>query len=478
MKGTKEFNRMVFELFLLYHKRRNYLQNEFREQFDFDESPEDGLLRRRFRRRKAERGYKQIDLNSLNREIRLKEKLFFHNFSESGVFNGHPFVKLCKKAGLSRLEQKVIICLLGEVISEILVDEPYYQMRYEKQSLFNLVFPYPEVAFERMNYFNNENKLFKMGIVEKFGKSGLFGIDPSEFELNPEIAQWLICSSEKEPEICKSVKARKNDALELLEVENPGFGLNRVVLPENIKEEIERSIYFYRNPQYHKDEFSSSMLALFYGPPGTGKTFTARAIAGELKKPIARVQFARVRDMWYGNTEKILVFCFRKASSQNMVLLFDEADALISGRQTARTGVENVEHTIRNLFLQEVERFNGILILTTNMAECLDYALERRMNLKLEFALPELNEREKLWKKFLRKVSCEKDINFRELAEQFPLAGGHIKNVVSSAMRKLIYIQRDNPNAVITRDMLFECAYKECQFLEFKDKNKMLGFRN
>jgi len=489
MKGAKEFNQRVFELFYLYSLRRVSLHNEFMNKLCFNaelESPEERLVRRILGRRKPKSNNGSIDLKSLNQEIRQKERVFFRSFGSDGLYPEHPFSRLCRKLSLNYLEKKIMVCLLGQALKDSMFkDSPANFGHFEEQQLLNLIFPDPELAFARMELFNNENRMVKAGILgtKQIFKRFSEGL-PCEFELKPEIAQWLIGLSRDEPELVQANKQSKKEP-DLLEIENPGFGLEKVVLAEDMMEQIKRAIYFYSSndaqnslPKLGNSQNGQAILALFYGPPGTGKTYTASAIAGELKKPLARVQFAALRNMWYGNTEKNVVSCFRTASTKKMVLLFDEADALISARQTGRgTVTDNIEHTLRNLFLQEIERFNGVVILTTNMAECLDPALERRLNLKLEFPVPEIQERERLWKKFLKKAPLADDVNFRELAEALPLSGGHIKNAVFNGLRQLAYLRKDNPSALITQSMLFAFAQKESQFLEFKDKNKILGFR-
>ncbi len=477
MNGIKEFNQKVFELFYLYRRRTTLMADGFARALPFSEA--------NVYARPNPRGSKSISVKSINYEIRLREKVFFHNFAGDGFYPDHPFVKLCGQFSLNRIEQKMMVCLLGQALKDYMLRDSLAGSKNPSQEsqLISLIFPNPGLAFARTGLFSAESRLVKSGLIEikQCCRDKFCG----EFALDPEAVKWLLGFCKQEPPMFSNPAAAKNDSAELLEIEQPSFSLEKVVLSQNLRDQIQQAIYFYKEPESQNllpklgnVRNGQAILALFYGPPGTGKTYTASAIAGELKKPLARVQFAALRNMWYGNSEKNVVRCFRTASAKNMVLLFDEADALISARTKEKNqATDNTEHTLRNLFLQEIERFNGVVILTTNMAECLDPALERRLNLKLEFTLPEIQERERLWKKFLKKAPCDRNLNLQELAEM-PLAGGHIKNAVFAALRNLAYLRKDHPDAIITQSLLLASALKESQFLEFKDRNRIVGFSN
>ena len=487
MKGTKEFNQKIFELFMLYNQRVMLYKERFAPGLGFKEEPlevERANLVHSMRKRAWTRRHREmpgLSLSSLNQAIRDKERVFFRCFSPNGIYQEHPFVKLCSELKLNRVEQKMLICLLAEYLKDTLFDKFIpFPHEIENNPLI-LVFPKPELAFAKTNLLGEDNKLVRFGLTEKYSVLWIMLREPLKLRLKNEVKQYLLGFSEKEFKPEKPSQVEKEGLLEFQAVE---FGLNQVVLSEKERRQIEQAIYFYQcsgSEKWFSKLFAyqslSAILALFYGPPGTGKTYTAMAIAGEMKKPLARVQYANLKNMFYGNSEKFLVSCFELAKQKDAVLLFDEADALITSREKINTSsVAELEHALKNIFLEEIERFNGIVILTSNLAESLDFALERRLNLKLEFSLPGVEERAKLWKKFLKKTPLSEEVDVVELSEKFPLAGGHIKNAVLSAIRELAYLRRQEPEARLSQSMLKESAQRESQFLEFKNTTKIAGF--
>jgi ATP-dependent 26S proteasome regulatory subunit len=123
--------------------------------------------------------------------------------------------------------------------------------------------------------------------------------------------------------------------------------------------------------------------------------------------------------------------------------------------------------------LQEIERYEGEIILTTNMDTLLDPALERRVALKVRFELPDKVLREKIWLSHIPdKVSIAEDVNFAFLADQYELSGGHIKNAVFNALRRLA---NDNRNKLVMDDLVFG-ANLEKDGMFVKDNKQKIGF--
>lgn len=137
----------------------------------------------------------------------------------------------------------------------------------------------------------------------------------------------------------------------------------------------------------------------FAGPSGTGKTICAEAIAHALGRRLLIVRYAEVESMWLGETPKNVAAVFRLAREENAVLLFDEADA-IAARRSSRLdhGVQRETNTVVNVLLQELERFNGVVIFATNLAANFDPAFERRIRTHVLFEMPGPAEREQIWR--------------------------------------------------------------------------------
>ena len=108
--------------------------------------------------------------------------------------------------------------------------------------------------------------------------------------------------------------------------------------------------------------------------------------------------------MWVGESEKNIKGIFDdyrkmvKQSAKTPILLFNEADAIIGKRMVgAEKAVDKLENNIRNIILQEIEQLDGILIATTNLAENMDKAFERRFLYKVKFEKPDLHGRLQIW---------------------------------------------------------------------------------
>lgn len=152
--------------------------------------------------------------------------------------------------------------------------------------------------------------------------------------------------------------------------------------------------------------FRSGFACLFYGAPGTGKTETVLQIARKTGRDLIQVNVSEVKSMWVGESEKNIKGIFDdykqkvKQSVKAPILLFNEADAIIGKRQVgAERAVEKMENSIQNIILQEIEQLDGILIATTNLAENMDKAFERRFLYKVKFEKPDLACRSQIGKR-------------------------------------------------------------------------------
>jgi SpoVK/Ycf46/Vps4 family AAA+-type ATPase len=177
----------------------------------------------------------------------------------------------------------------------------------------------------------------------------------------------------------------------------------------------------------------------FAGPPGTGKTICAEAIAHALGLKLLVVNYAEVESMWAGETPKNVAAVFRLAAEQGAVLFFDEADAIAGRRSGAGGGgghpYAREANTTVNVLLHELEAFNGVVIFATNLAANFDPAFERRIRTHVLFEMPGTEERERIWQVQIHpaKTPLADDVDFRALAERFPVSGGDIKNAVLKA---------------------------------------------
>lgn len=175
--------------------------------------------------------------------------------------------------------------------------------------------------------------------------------------------------------------------------------------------------------------------ALFSGPPGTGKTMVAGLIARELDLELYQVDLSQVVSKWVGETEKQLAKIFDAAEAGHALILFDEADALFAKRTEVKSAVDRYANLEVNYLLQRIESFGGVAILTTNLDTSIDPALRRRLAGHVVFYPPELEDRARLWRGFLRKdAPIAGQLDFTSLAEDFPdMTGANIRNAVLAA---------------------------------------------
>ena len=109
------------------------------------------------------------------------------------------------------------------------------------------------------------------------------------------------------------------------------------------------------------------------------------------------------------------------------ILLFNEADAIISKRQEgAERAVDKMENSIQNIILQKMETLNGILIATTNLAQNMDKAFERRFLYKIKFNKPSIEARMSIWREMIPSLS---EADARVLASKYDFSGGQIENI-------------------------------------------------
>ncbi len=177
------------------------------------------------------------------------------------------------------------------------------------------------------------------------------------------------------------------------------------------------------------------LAALFSGPPGTGKTMVAGLIAQRLGLEIYMVDLSQVVSKWVGETEKQLGKIFDAAQMGNVVLLFDEADALFAKRTEVKSSNDRYANLEVNYLLTRLEAFGGVAILTTNLEASVDPAFKRRLAAEVRFYPPEQPEREKLWTTILPpETPTNGKLDFSILATKYTeLAGGHIRNAVLRA---------------------------------------------
>ncbi|MEG9533327.1 AAA family ATPase [Mannheimia indoligenes] len=146
-----------------------------------------------------------------------------------------------------------------------------------------------------------------------------------------------------------------------------------------------------------------------YGPPGTGKTAWANWLAQEIGRPALVRQGSDLLDKYVGGTEQNIAEAFQQAKENDMVLIFDEVDTFLFARES---GQRSWEHSQVNEMLTQIEKFEGLLIVSTNLMDNLDPAALRRFDLKLHFGYLNVEQRKNA------AISQAKNLGLPELSEQ------------------------------------------------------------
>lgn len=193
-----------------------------------------------------------------------------------------------------------------------------------------------------------------------------------------------------------------------------------------------------------KKGLPKGIAVLLHGAPGTGKTEIVKQLAKATNREIMKVEISQSKSMWFGESEKIIKRIFTdystyaRACKLTPILLFNEADAIISKRkEDTNSSTSQTENTIQNIILEELENFEGILMATTNLANNLDTAFERRFLFKVPFKNPTKKVRAKIWKS---KMPHLDDKRCQMLAEKFDFSGGQIDNIIrKSEIQEIIH---------------------------------------
>ncbi len=192
--------------------------------------------------------------------------------------------------------------------------------------------------------------------------------------------------------------------------------------------------------------FRCGFTCLFYGAPGTGKTETVMQLARRTGRDIMQVNIAEMKSCWVGESE----------SSIAPILLFNEADAIIGRRQEgAERAVDKMENSLQNIILQEMETLDGILIATTNLAQNMDKAFERRFLYKIRFDKPTVEARTAIWREMIPTLDIA---DAEKLAERYDFSGGQIENIARHYAIDAIL----HGNTVPTAENLAQHCDSEC----------------
>ena len=244
----------------------------------------------------------------------------------------------------------------------------------------------------------------------------------------------------------------------------PRRGWDDLVLPPDDKQQIAELVARHRHQRtvFHDWGFlaqtSSGTVALFSGPSGTGKTLAAEVVAGALGLDLYKIDLSTVVSKYIGETEKNLSAIFSAAAAGDVVLFFDEADALFGKRSEVSDAHDRYANIEVAYLLQRMEGYDGLVVLATNLQRNLDPAFLRRIAVAVHFGVPEEQQRRTIWERSFPLTAPTSDLDLDFLANQFKITGGVIRNAALGAA--FLAAGADKP---ITMDLVALALKREFQ---------------
>ncbi|EAJ5825460.1 ATP-binding protein, partial [Campylobacter jejuni] len=342
--------------------------------------------------------------SEIKNQIKLYEKHIKERLKKSKFYN--VLADIFKEYNLEHKEQIIFLALLKEEYA--LSNES--SISREMNSLLSLI---SENDLER----HKNKKLLQenaplLNLIEYDEYLNAFGDISKSFFIIDEILQRIINFEPKQSKKIKIESVLKDqDIFELIE---PSTDINDIIMPENTKELLEnilkqqdKKVLERLHSWGIKSNKNIEAKIIFYGPAGTGKTMSALAMAKSMKKSVLSFDCSKILSKWVGESEQNVRKIFDtyknivQTCKQSPILLLNEADQFLSTRVDGSSGSDKMHNQMQNIFLEQIERFSGVIIATTNFLESLDSAFSRRFDYKIEFKKPDFKDRLKIWEKFL-----------------------------------------------------------------------------
>ncbi|EMS9545403.1 ATP-binding protein, partial [Campylobacter jejuni] len=326
--------------------------------------------------------------SEIKNQIKLYEKHIKERLKKSKFYN--VLADIFKEYNLEHKEQIIFLALLKEEYA--LSNES--SISREMNSLLSLI---SENDLER----HKNKKLLQenaplLNLIEYDEYLNAFGDISKSFFIIDEILQRIINFEPKQSKKIKIESVLKDqDIFELIE---PSTDINDIIMPENTKELLEnilkqqdKKVLERLHSWGIKSNKNIEAKIIFYGPAGTGKTMSALAMAKSMKKSVLSFDCSKILSKWVGESEQNVRKIFDtyknivQTCKQSPILLLNEADQFLSTRVDGSSGSDKMHNQMQNIFLEQIERFSGVIIATTNFLESLDSAFSRRFDYKIEF---------------------------------------------------------------------------------------------
>ncbi len=389
-------------------------------------------------------------LNSQSKDIRMKldekiEKLTNIITQRVNLTKINLSVEqLFKKYSLSQEEKIIFLALLKEEYSnedEILRDFNTLVSMISKDEMHKL---------KNRTLLEENAKLMSLGLIDYDEILGATSINKSYF-ICEDVLYSIMHPQKNDKKTKKAMLENIVKESEIFELIEPNTDIDDVVLNPKIKEvlnsilkQLDKDVINKLSSWGIKTKKGIDAKIIFYGPAGTGKTMSALSLAKSLKKQVLSFDCSKILSKYVGESEQNVRKIFDtyksicKEAKIEPVLLLNEADQFLSSRMESGTSsADKMHNQMQNIFLEQIERFEGVLIATTNFLQSLDSAFSRRFDFKIEFKKPNFNERLIIWQKIMpENANFEENFSFNELAK-FELSGAQITLVLKNTALKV-----------------------------------------
>lgn len=417
-----------------YSDHLEYLQDQF---FKIDLAQKLNVVKHNFDEKSP--NIKRLKSKLMLLENRIKERV-------KVTPNEIMLVGFFKENDLNEQEQMIFLALLKEEYSG--GDESIRDMN----SLIDLISHDDYEKIKNRSLLEESSKLVSNGLVDYDEMLTPFGGINRNFYIPDEILYKISHPTKKKSRGGKIKVESVIKEQEMFELISTDKTLEDVVLNPKTRETLEALLQqvdkkvVNRLKEWGIKDKKKGIDAriIFYGAAGTGKTLTALAMAKSLKKEVLAFDCSKILSMYVGESEKNVRKIFdtyneiKNKTKSEPILLLNEADQFLSSRVTEGTsGSDKMHNQMQNIFLEQIERFDGILIATTNLLDSLDKAFSRRFNYKIEFEKPNLEQRISLWTKLLPSnlPLCD-NFDIKKIA-QYELTGGQIELVIKNTAYKI-----------------------------------------
>ncbi len=447
-----------------YKDQLEYLQEQFNRVELYQDIAKNTLLD--FSPQKIKQKIKALE-EKIEKRLKLSQKELYIE----KLFNTHE---------LSEKEKIIFLALLKE---EYTADE---DSNRELNALLSLVSDDSYEKIKNRNLLQEDGKLLKNHLIDYEEIITAFGGISRSFYIDENILTQILNpnKAKKNNKLSLSSVIESQDIFELI---TPTTSLDdvvmhpktRLLMDELLKQVDKKVVARLKKWGIKKNTKGIDAKILLYGPPGTGKTMTANSLAKSLKKRILSFDCSKILSKYVGESEQNVrrIFDTYKDVCQKTklspILLLNEADQFLSSRtEGATSGADKMHNQMQNIFLEQIEKFEGILVATTNFLESLDMAFSRRFDYKIEFKKPDFAQRLDLWKKVLpSNAKYEENFDIKILAK-YPLSGGQIILVLKNTALKVAI--KDEP--IFTIKDFVQTIQSETSSA-FGEKNPM-GFKS